>query len=201
MGPGGMMEIGRDEIDRIVRTQVMTALAVALLLLAGCGWQPLYARPTPDPSSGGVTAAMAFVSIDPVSTNNTLDPLTGGSKLPYDSRAAQMLHNDLRDALNPYGQPSETTYHLAIELTESLTRTASLGNGDATRDDLALVAKYKLLNEKGQAVLQDRARIVTSYDVLNQPFSDLQSHNDALQRGTDQLAQMIQTRLAVFLKQ
>jgi hypothetical protein len=49
-------------------------------------------------------------------------------------------------------------------------------------------------------VLQDRSRIVTSYDVLNQPFSDLQSHNDALQRGADQLAQLIQTRLAVFLK-
>lgn len=171
------------------------------LLVCGCAWHPLYSRPSPDPASGGLGATLATISIDPITTRTTLDPLTGSTKLPYDSRAAQILHNDLRDALNPYGPPSSAAYHLEVELTESLTRTASVGNGDATRDDLALVAKYSLLNEKGQAVLQDRARIVTSYDVLNQPFSDLQSHNDALQRGTDQLAQMIQTRLAVFLKQ
>lgn len=177
-------------------------MAVMLpLLVCGCAWHPLYSRPSPDPASGGIGATLATISIDPITTRTTLDPLTGSTKFPYDSRAAQILHNDLRDALNPYGPPSAAAYHLEVELTESLTRTASVGNGDATRDDLALVAKYSLLNEKGQAVLQDRARIVTSYDVLNQPFSDLQSHNDALQRGTDQLAQMIQTRLAVFLKQ
>ena len=171
-----------------------------LLFLAACEWHPLYSRPSPDPASGGVTATMASISIDPIDTKTSLDPLTGSSKYPYDSRAAQMLHNNLRDALNPYGPPSPATYHLTIQLTESLTRTASLGNGDSTRDDLALVAKFDLINEKGQAVLQDRARVITSYDVLNQPFSDLQSHNDALQRGTEQLSQMIQTRLAVFLK-
>jgi hypothetical protein len=84
-------------------------------------------------------------------------------------------------------------------LTEAISRTASLGNGDSTRNDLTLTARYDLTDEKGKSVLQDRSRIVTSYDVLNQPFSDLQSHNDALQRGADQLAQLIQTRLAVFL--
>jgi hypothetical protein len=171
-----------------------------LLVLSACDWHPLYSRPSPDPASGGVTATLASISIDPVATKTSLDPLTGSSKFPYDSRAAQMLHNSLRDALNPYGPPSPATYHLSIELTESLTRAASLGNGDSTRDDLALVAKYDVIDEKGKVVLQDRARIVTSYDVLNQPFSDLQSQNDALQRGTEQLAERIQTRLAVFLK-
>ncbi|HVT51847.1 MAG TPA: LPS assembly lipoprotein LptE [Dongiaceae bacterium] len=171
-----------------------------LLLLSACAWHPLYARPNPDPTSGGVTATMASVAIDPITTKTSLDPLTGTAKFPYDSRAAQMLHNNLRDALNPYGQPSPAAYHLAIELTEAITRTASLGNGDSTRNDLTLTAKYDLTDEKGKSVLQDRSRIVTSYDVLNQPFSDLQSHNDALQRGADQLAQLIQTRLAVFLK-
>jgi hypothetical protein len=175
-------------------------MAALFLLLSACEWHPLYARPSPDPASGGVTATLAAIAIDPIETRTSLDPLTGSSKFPYDSRAAQMLHNNLRDALNPYGPPSPATYHLLIQLTESLTRTASLGNGDSTRDDLALVAKYDLIDAKGQAVLQDRARVITSYDVLNQPFSDLQSQNDALQRGTDQLAQMIQTRLAVFLK-
>jgi len=183
----------------MVEARMLVILAVTLLLSA-CAWHPLYSRPSPDPTSGGVTATMASIAIDPVSTRSSLDPLGGSSKFADDSRAAQMLHNDLRDALNPYGQPSSAAYHLSIELTEALTRTASLGSGDSTRNDLTLTAKYSLTDEKGKSVLRDRARIVTSYDVLNQPFSDLQSHSDALQRGTEQLAELIQARLAVFLK-
>jgi LPS-assembly lipoprotein len=185
---------------RKLRRSAFGLLSLVALALSGCGWHPLYARPTSDPKSGGVTAVMATITIDPISSRTSLDPLAGSTRFPYDSRAAQILHNDLRDGLNPYGPPSPATYHLVVDLTELLTRTASLGNGDSTRDDLALVAKYDLLDGKGLAVLQDTAKVITSYDVLNQPFSDLQSHNDALQRGTDQLAQMIQTRLAVFLK-
>jgi hypothetical protein len=171
-----------------------------VLLLAGCAWHPLYARSGAAPAAGDTTAAMASIAIDPVVTRTTMDPLTGNTKFPYDSRAAQMLHNSLRDVLNPYGPPTAATYRLTIEMTETLTRTASLGNGDATRNDMRLEAKYVLKSEKGKTLLQDRAQIVTSYDVLNQPFSDLQSDNDALQRGTTQLAELIQTRLAVFLK-
>jgi hypothetical protein len=188
-----------DDQDRPA-ARLSRVLVFCFLALSACGWQPLYSRPSPDPKSGGVTATMASVAIDPITTRTSLDPLTGGQKFAYDARAAQILHNSLRDAFNPYGQPSQPTYHLMVELTEALTRAASLGNGDSTRDDLALTAKYELLNEKGQAVLQDRARVITSYDILNEPFSDLQSHNDALQRGTEQLSQMIQTRLAVFLR-
>src|SRR3569623_2480261 len=125
-----------------------------VLLVAACGWQPLYSRPSPDPTSGGVTTSLAAIAIDPITTKTALDPLTSGAKYPYDARAAQMLHNYLRDALNPYGQPRQPAYHLIVELTEALTRTASLGNGDSTRDDLALTAKYNLLDAKGQSVLQ-----------------------------------------------
>jgi hypothetical protein len=49
-------------------------------------------------------------------------------------------------------------------------------------------------------VLKDVAHIVTSYDILQEPFSDLSSRRDAQQRAAQELAQAIQTRLAVFLK-
>lgn len=179
---------------------IVIALLAAAAVLSGCAWHPLYARPTPDPTSGGVTATLATVAIEPITTPTPLDPLTGNPRAAYDSRAAQLLQNHLRDALTPYGQPSPATYHLAIKLSQTIYRTAALGNGDSTREDLVMTAKYDLTDQKGASVLQDQARIVTSYDVLNEPFSDLQSHNDALQRGVEQLAQAIQTRLAVFLR-
>jgi LPS-assembly lipoprotein len=170
------------------------------LALAGCGWRPLYERPSASPTSGGVGAEIAQISIDPVVPDSQLDPLAGSNTALYDSRAAQMLQNYLKDALNPYGPPSSTLYHLAVKLQQETRTAASLGNGTATREDLVMTAKYQLNDAKGNAVLKDASNIVTSYDVLREPFSDLSSRRDAQQRAAQQLAQQIQTRLAVFLK-
>jgi len=173
---------------------------LAVMLCAGCGWQPLYARPSPDPTSGGVESKLAQISIDPVTTRTSPDPLTGDAKYLYDGRAAQLLENNLRNDLNPYGPPSDASYHLAVELSQLTRASASLGNGDETREDLVMTVKYQLSDEKGASVLIDTTHIVTSYDILREPFSDLSSQNDAMQRGTQQLAQEIQTRISVFLQ-
>jgi len=176
----------------------IVALAAAVAL-AGCGWRPLYERPSADPASGGVGAALAQISIDPVQTSTRLNALTSSEEALYDSRAAQLLQNYLKDAVNPYGPPSSALYHLAIELQQQTRAAISLDNGQVTREDLILTAKYRLNDAKGGTVLKDVASIVTSYDVLREPFSDLSTRRDAQQRGTQELAQAIQTRLAVYL--
>ena len=75
-----------------------------------------------------------------------------------------------------------------------------MGNGEATREDLIMTARYELNDAKGKTVLKDNAQIVTSYDVLQEPFSDLSSRRDAQERAVQEVAQQIQTRLAVFLR-
>ena len=176
------------------------ALAPALML-AGCGWHPLYERPSADLASGGVGSDLSQISIDPVVPKSIVDPLSGSSTEElYDSRAAQLLQNYLKNALNPRGQPSSVRYHLAIELEQETRTAASLGNGEATREDLIMKAEYQLNDPKGEAVMTDHADIVTSYDILREPFSDLSSRRDAQQRAAQELAQAIQTRLAVFLR-
>jgi LPS-assembly lipoprotein len=192
----------KDEIARGDRRRWIAGLAVAaVLVLAGCGWRPLYERPSPDPASGGASASLAKISIDPVVPQSTLDPLNGGSTDQlYDSRAAQLLQNYLKNALNPYGPPSDAVYHLAIRLQQQTRSAVSLDNGQSTREDLIMTAKYELNDAKGQPVLTDAADIVTSYDILREPFSDLSSRRDAQQRAAQELALSIQTRLAVFLK-
>ncbi|HVO02066.1 MAG TPA: LPS assembly lipoprotein LptE [Candidatus Cybelea sp.] len=178
-----------------------TLLGLVLLLavgLQGCGWQPLYARPSADPASGGVGAKLARISIDPVRTGTTSDPLTGSPAAVYDSRTAQLVQNYLKDALNPYGPPSPADYHLAIALRQDIRATISQGNGNTTREELVMRAAYKLTDQKGTVVLDDHASATTSYDVLLEPFSDLTSRRDALDRTAQQLAAAIQTRLAVF---
>jgi LPS-assembly lipoprotein len=198
-----MNRLGEQENSAISRRgggrfRLACALAAALVL-AGCGWRPLYERPSASPVSGGVGAQLAQISIDPVAPKSQLDPLAGSSQALYDSRGAQLLQNYLKNALNPYGAPSSALYHLAVELQQQTRAAASLGNGTATREDLIMTAEYELNDAKGESVLKDTANIVTSYDILREPFSDLSSRRDAQQRAAQELAQAIQTRLAVFL--
>jgi LPS-assembly lipoprotein len=187
-------------VGRSGRPRLACALAI-LLLLAGCGWQPLYERPAPSPTSGGVGAELAQISVDPVVPQFQLDPLTGSNQELYDSRAAQMLQNYLKDALNPHGPPSTALYHLAIHLKQHVRAAVSLGDGQVVREDLIMTAEFNLNDAKGKSVLEDETAIVSSYDILREPFSDLSSRRDAQQRGAQELARQIQTRLAVFLRE
>jgi LPS-assembly lipoprotein len=178
----------------------MLGTLVLILVLAGCGWRPLYERPAPSPTSGGVGNELAQIKIDPVVPETNLDPLTGSANGLYDSRAAQLLQNYLKNALNPGGAPSTGLYHLAVQLKQQTRTAVSLGDGQATREDLIMTAEYQLNDAKGQPVLKDVADIVSSYDILQEPFSDLSSLRDAQQRAALGVAQQIQTRLAVFLR-
>jgi LPS-assembly lipoprotein len=198
-----MIRLGDIEISAacggLGRRGLVLAFAAALAL-GGCGWRPLYERPGPSTSSGGVSTELAQIKIDPVVPDSSIDPLHGSTDALYDSRAAQLLQNYLKDALNPYGPPSAAAYHLAVELQQQTRAAASLGNGQATREDLVMIAQYELNDAKGKNVLKDVATIVTSYDILREPYMDLSSRRDAQQRAAAQIAEAIQTRLAVFLR-
>lgn len=117
------------------RRRLAPVLAAAgVLALAACGWRPLYERPSPDPVSGGIGSTLARISIDPVTQERAIDPLTGSNQALYDSRAAQLLQNYLKDALNPYGPPSSALYHLEIQLQQQTRRAlivSAIGSGRA----------------------------------------------------------------------
>lgn len=168
--------------------------------LDGCGWQPLYGRPSPNPASGGVGAALAQIAVDPVESKSNIGPLEGNRSLVYDSHAAQTLQNALLSSLNPYGRPSQPIYHLVTSLQEQTQGSASLSNGQATRNDVNMRAEYKLIDEKGKEVLADEAKTVTSFDVLYQPYNDVAARRDALERGAREIAELMEARLAVFIK-
>jgi LPS-assembly lipoprotein len=181
------------------------AIAAALLAgclaagLSGCGWQPLYSRPSADPASGGVGAKLAQIAVDPVESRAVIAPLRGVGNSVYDAHTAQTLQNSLLSGLNPYGRPSQPLYHLAVELQQQISGSSATANGQSTRDDVTMTARFKLLDEKGNAVLTDQAKAITSFDILYEPYADVASRNDALQRGAEQLAAAIQSRLAAFL--
>jgi len=213
------------------RRRLLLALTGTLVLPA-CGWKPLYERPGASVNSGGAGTALAQIWIDPVEPQKGPSPLGGDLDALYDSRAAQLLQNYLKEALNPYGPPNPGRYHLGIQLIQQTRSAASLGDGTTTREDLIMAAEFQLFDptkvdttKKTKAapktetdpetlkkrakeedaangiLLRDQTKIVTSYDILREPYADLTSRRDAQQRAAQQIAEAIQTRLAAFLVQ
>lgn len=159
----------------------LAAAAAPLTGLAACGFQPLYGSQgaATDP---GVSAELAAVRIDPLR-----------------DRAGQQMHNFLRDRLNPRGQPVSPSYRLQVSLVETLTELGVQVDETATRANLRMVADFTLRNfATEESLLEGRSSSTTSYDILSNPFATTVSEADARERALREVADDIQTRLALY---
>jgi LPS-assembly lipoprotein len=155
------------------------SLVLGLLLLAGCGFQPLYAE------RGEATAA---------------DQLAAVRIQPMPNRSGQILYHALRDGLNPLGRPASPDYLLRVELDETSEELALRTDETATRFNLTLTAAFALVPIDGKKpVLEGVSRTTTAYNVLASPYATLTSSGDARARALDDIAREIRQRLAIFL--
>ncbi len=165
-----------------------TLACLALLALAGCGWQPLYGRVNSGSSGavgGNAGPQLAAVHITPIA-----------------DRVGQNLYNALRDRINPGGAPEDAHYDLVVRISETSTQLLILQDQTATRVTLTLNAAYALYQRGTRnPVYQGQSRATTTYDLLNNEYASVQSADDAHRRGALTLADDISERLAVFLAQ
>lgn len=190
------------------RRDILRLSATGLTLLAGgsllsaCGWKPMYGNASTTPSGNGtVDANLAAISIKEPFWERTAAPFgefAAAGSAKYDARTSQILHNALRDGLNPYGQPKAPVYSLAIKLDESIVSTITADGGDSERQDLTLTASFLLNDAKGNELLKEKARSILAYSVLQEPYQDLMARNDARDRAARQLADFIKLRLSSY---
>ena len=157
------------------------ALAGALLLLAACGFHPLYANRR----SSGLDEQLASVKVAPVS-----------------DRIGQMLVRSLRDGLNPAGLKVAQRYALTMTLTRSLSDLAIRKDGTASREAYAASVTYSLQDARQNAttVLTGVARANDSYDVGENPFTSTVASSDADRKAADSMSQQIQSQIVVYLR-
>jgi len=156
--------------------------ALALAGPAGCGFKPLYSSKRAEDTT--VAADLAAVRIDPLR-----------------DRVGQQLHNLLRDRLNPHGQPVSPSYRLRVALKETIDELGIQRDETASRANLRVDADFALLDAAGgQALLQGRSSSTTSYDILRNPFATTVSEADARERALREVADDIQTRLALYFQ-
>lgn len=153
-------------------------LCLISLLLAGCGFRPLYA--TMD--GGGVAASLASVAI----------PAANG-------RLEQMIRNDLMSAMRPVGTAAADRYTLTINPQRNSFKVINRPLPSVTRKSINLTVAYALRDESsGQVVANGKSFSQVSYDVVRQPFADLQAENDAVERAVHEVSADIRTRLAAY---
>jgi len=156
-------------------------LVLCALLVAGCGFRPLY---------GGGRDSDAATELATVHIASITD------------RIGQQLHNHLLDLLNPTGRAAEPRYVLRVELDGSTQGLAVAKSELATRSNYRLHATFRLVEADGNKfIFQGSKKVVSSYNVLTSNFGTLMAEKDAKARAVQEISQDIRTQLAVFFVQ
>lgn len=150
-------------------------IAFAGLLLAGCGFAPLYGQ-------AGVAGGLAAVQV-----------------VAPEGRTGHLIREHLDDALaaRPGGTPA---YRMDLALSETRYPRGLRIDNVATRYEYVLVADYTLRALPSMAPVKNgRARVTLTYDSADQPYASITAQQDAQDRAAQEAARRIQLELAAWL--
>jgi len=151
-----------------------------MIVLSGCGFQPLYG--TRDDGTR-VADELAAVRVALIA-----------------DRSGQILRNYLLDGLTPQGQPSAPRYVLSVQLEEP-SRELTLRRDDTpTRIGFAIVARYQLRDGAGRLLLNSATVFDSDYEITNSEFATLSSRLDARDRLLQQMSEEIRLHLAAYFR-
>jgi LPS-assembly lipoprotein len=153
-------------------------LLSAVVLLANCGFRPLY------DTQGTDSAAYELSAIAIVGVSDRLD---------------QNLRNDLIQRLTPFGEPALPTYNLIIKADKFISALAIQSNSTITRYNLLVTASFVLVDrENDLPIFRGGASAVGSYDAVRSDFATLTAEQDSARRTVREVAEEIRAQLGAF---
>lgn len=158
------------------------ALALGLaVLLAGCGFEPLYGKRQ---GERGTTADLAAVEVGPIP-----------------DRLGQQVRNRLLDLLTPRGGRERPRYRLDVLLKQEKTGVLVESDDTASRINLTLSADFALIDlQSRQRIFDGRTRTIAAYNITRADYANLVAERDATRRAAESVADEITDRIAVFFK-
>lgn len=150
-----------------------------LLLLAGCGLQPLYSGG----SDGSVARALAGIEVAPIPGRN-----------------GWLMRNALNDRI-AVAQEGSPRYRLEVELDDKIEGFGVRRDDAITRERRTLRARYRLTERGSGAVLVDAtAGSDAGIDVVRSEYATIAAENTALERLAGEVADQIVARVALYAK-
>lgn len=166
----------KDMIMSIIKAVILSVS----LVLAACGFTPMYA-------SGGKDASAGLSKVEIA----TIPDAEG-----------VFLRNALIDRFYQDGYPVSPSHRLEISKIAEQERDLDITiESEATRKQVYLTTGLILKDMKtGEAVLSRTLNAITSYNVLGTQFTTRISENDAREAALSDLARQIEMQVALYLK-
>lgn len=146
------------------------------MLLAACGFQPMYAPPGGGPAFGSITVAQ------------------------IDGKAGHVLKSELDRIFAPEANTTPPAL-LEITLQEYVVPFGLRLDESATRGELRLVANYVLTPPNNGRIMRGSVVSVVNYDIPTAAFGEIASQDDARERAAESLAQRFRSEIALRLAQ
>lgn len=163
-----------------LRGLLAPAALLGALLLAGCGFQPLY-------GDRGVGAAAA-------------EKLETVDIAPIPDREGQKLRNLLIDRFYTTSRPAQTRYRLDASVNAVEQKLALQKDASAVRAQLLVTVPYRLVDTaNGQVVFQSNSRSMISYNILEQHYAGVLTVENAYDRALLEISNDVTSRVAMFL--
>jgi LPS-assembly lipoprotein len=157
-----------------------TSLALCLLLLvASCGFQPLYGSRTQD---ADVQRKLSEIYI-----------------VPIRGQTGHYLRNELLDLTTPYGIPKKPVYRLEVSLQETISGLAIKNDDTTTRFNLTLNTQFRVRNiTEKDIVYSASTQTIAAYNVVASEFANFAAENNARKRAALVAAEQIHQQLSVY---
>ena len=158
--------------------------AIALLLLAapalaGCALQPLYAGG----ASGAPAQALAAVEVAPIA-----------------GEGGWLLRQALGNRLHGAGQAATARYRLNVTLDDNIAGFGVRADDSITRERRTLRARWQLVDTQGTTLVDATSGSDMGIDVVGSEYATIAAERTALERLTEQLADQIVTRIAIYAR-
>lgn len=164
----------------MTRKPALLALTPIVLLLAGCGLQPMYAGG----SNGTVARGLAGIEVPPI-----------------EGRAGWLMRNALRDRLGGNGTAA-TRYRLDVRLDDKLEGLGVLGDDTIGRERRTLRARYQLVDAaSGEILLDATAGSDAGIDVVSSEYAVIAAEQTALENLSLEVADRIVTQISLTLRE
>lgn len=156
-------------------------LCTGLLLLAGCGFQPVYGKKTVA-GGGDVVAALSGIEIRTIP-----------------DREGQILHNYIIDRLGTHRGARLSGYELRTRLSVSRTNLGVERDESTTRAKLTVTASFTLKGHGGEREFS--LRRVSGFSETEAEYPTLAAEQDAINRSLREIADDLKIRLSLFVRQ
>lgn len=159
--------------------RAISLVALAALMLAACGFRPLYAERN---VKADVTRSMEAITIAPIGQG----------------RLGNHMRRLLLDRLTPRGTTNPSLYRLEVQVTSSRAGLTVEDDETFSRFNKTVTADYKLLDDKGKVLTQGTSYTVVSSSIDADPYATHVGDLDAEERASRAVADDIRMRLALF---